>query len=137
MQCPVCKHETVHYMHPSEVPVALHDVLLAQCSFWECSPGICCACMDALDFQQDSTLQHLLNGTTPPDPHHDPLIVSLSAQEQGLWFHMDDRVRLWFRAEMRKQVRASAVEQHYLYWSIADANKVLLDYGEIPNDWRA
>ena len=131
MECPICRIETVNYVDVSNIDPSLHGPLFELCSCWHHSPGVCWSCIDELDMRLDPMLQKMLYGHTPPKKEVKPFTVNLSKHETPLWFHEDDLIRLWFRGELRKKVRLSAYNNHHLYWSIADDNRVLLDYGEI------
>lgn len=131
MQCPVCKCETLNYVDIPEIELSLHAPLSDLCTYWQYSSGICRACIDALDMQTDSILQGLMNGTMTPEHNLEPYVFNLSTFEYSLWCHEEDRIRLWFRAQIYKKVKSTAFRNHHLYWSIADENMVLLDYGEI------
>ena len=79
----------------------------------------------------DPVYQKMVNGKSPIKKEVKPFIFSLSKNETPLWFHEDDRIRLWFRGELRKKVKLSAYNNQHQFWSIADNNRVLLDFGEI------
>lgn len=131
MQCPVCKNETIDYVEIPQIAISLHNSLTDICSCWQHSPGVCCACIDRLDMKNDSVFQRILTGTSPRECSSQPYVLNLTEQEQRFWFHHDEHVRMWFRSELRNKVKAVAHQHYHLFWSIADDNMVLLDYGEI------
>ena len=134
MQCPVCKCETMDYVSIPEIVPSLHAPLFDVCTYWQYSPGVCRACIDALDMQTDPILQSLFHGTGASEHNQDPFVFKLSEQEYSLWCHEVDHIRLWFRSDMRRKVKTIAFRNQHLIWSIVDENMVLLDYGEIPYD---
>ena len=132
MQCPICSNETTQYVDISNIASSLHVPLFDLCAYWHHSPGVCTACIDELDMKTDEVFQQILNGTHRPALQEIPYVLSLSERETPFWFHEDDHIRTWFRGEVRKKVKALAYEYNHHFWSIADANRVLLDFGEMP-----
>jgi hypothetical protein len=132
MQCPVCHLNVVEYVEVGQIAPPLHATLFDLCPNWKQSPGICYSCMDSLDFNSDTSFQSILNGSPISDEESGTYIFDLTEHDLNYWFHSDENIRQWFRADLRRKVQSIAHSTNHLNWTITDSSNEVLDCGEVP-----